>query len=270
MRWMALSIRLYRVLLLLYPVEFRDDYGLLMVQLFRDVLRDRYRQHGLVGAMLWWSKTLLDLTITVIEQRRKANFTMGKSSLVQQTGMYLVIGGVLVSLSAFSQLQPGENTTYSGLYQVLFLLIAPGFLFVGLGINRLSSEMGKEGSLGAVLQWTLFLSEGGTLVMAVGAIVMVAEPELSSIWRVGSLIYVAGLMLFGLAHVWKPVLPIFRALPLQLAAGWLVVVLDILPYEQGTIYNMLSFLFVIGTGLAWLAIGQTLYRLETDALPTAT
>jgi hypothetical protein len=66
----ALSERLYRALLILYPGEYRREYGDLMVQVFRDMSRDKYRGQGRVGLALWWCAALLDLSRTVIEQRR--------------------------------------------------------------------------------------------------------------------------------------------------------------------------------------------------------
>jgi len=37
---LSASLRLYTLLLLIYPGSFRREYGELMVQLFRDLMRD--------------------------------------------------------------------------------------------------------------------------------------------------------------------------------------------------------------------------------------
>lgn len=51
-----------------------------MVQVFRDVAQDSFRKHGMIGLVGWWCAALLDLTYTVIEQRRTAN--MSKSTFI--------------------------------------------------------------------------------------------------------------------------------------------------------------------------------------------
>ena len=42
-----------------------------MIQLFRDATRDLYRQQGKIGLLSWWLSTILDLIVTVIEQRKE-------------------------------------------------------------------------------------------------------------------------------------------------------------------------------------------------------
>jgi hypothetical protein len=122
---LSIAERVYHALLILYPSDYRRDYGSLMVQVFRDVSRDRYREQGPAGIALWWCATLLDLTLTVIEQRRKVRFAMVKSRLIQLTGILLVAGGICGVIAAFSQLQPGSHYTYRGVYQLATYLVAP-------------------------------------------------------------------------------------------------------------------------------------------------
>ncbi len=66
----TLSERIYRRLLWLYPAEFRDEYGPLMIQLFRDRRRDEKRIAHL------WIDTLFDLAATVPAQYLKAGDRM--------------------------------------------------------------------------------------------------------------------------------------------------------------------------------------------------
>ncbi|MCB9451393.1 MAG: hypothetical protein H6672_08125 [Anaerolineaceae bacterium] len=260
--YIALSERIYRILLVLYPPAYRREYGPLMVQFFRDVSRERYHQQGFVGVALWWCMTLLDLTYTVIEQRRKVNFTMSKSTLAQSAGMLLVVGGWGSIGAAFSQLQPGDHTTYTGLYQALTLLFVPSFLFVGLGCIGLGLRYDE--SLGAVGQWMLFLSGIGAVVMALGGVVTAFDASLRGVYLSGGILHGAALTAFGLFHVWKPILPIFRALPLQLASGLLLLLLDILQTGSGTLNHALAFLLFLGVGLVWLAIGLAVNRQPRD------
>jgi hypothetical protein len=262
-RWIALSETIYGLLLSLYPPEFRREYGAHMRQIFRDVARDRYHHQGVAGLAFWWNRTLLDLTLTVIEQHRKVRFVMSKSTFIQLTGIFLVVGGALSGLAAFSQLQPDDHYTYHGIYQALILLLAPGWLLVGLGCFGLALRYAP--ALGAVGQWTLYLTGIGLLVMAAGVVGTSIQDSLWNVWMAGGVLHVIGLTAFGLLHVWKPALPIFRALPLQIAGGWLVMMLGVLQTSSQTTNNTLAFLLFVGMGLAWLAIGLAVNRQQKEA-----
>ena len=72
-RWpVALSVRIYRRLLWIYPAGFRHDYGAPMVQLFQDCCRAVYTRHGDRGLGLLWLQTARDLAATSLRERRSA------------------------------------------------------------------------------------------------------------------------------------------------------------------------------------------------------
>jgi hypothetical protein len=259
----ALSERIYRALLIFYPADYRREYGALMVQVFRDMYRDTYHSQGWAGMAFWWCTTLLDLTLTVIEQRRKVRFEMSKSMFVQLTGIFLIVGGFFGVIAPFSQLQPGDHYTYYGIYQVFIWLLAPGYLLVGLGCIGLALRYDQ--ALGTSGRWTLYLSGIGTLVMAVGVVATSIEDSLWNLWMAGGILHTVALTAFGLLHIRKPALPIFRALPLQIAAGWLVLWLGLPQRFPQSTANLLTFLMFFGMGLAWLAIGFAVHRQQRDA-----
>jgi hypothetical protein len=262
-RWIALSGHVYGALLNLYPVVYRREYGWLMRQVFRDVSRDRYYSHGLVVIALWWCRTLFDLTLTVLEERRKAEFVFSKSTIAQLTGILLVLGGAFGALAAFSQLQPDDHYTYYGVYQLLIWLLAPSYLLIGLGCIGLALRYDE--ALGSLRRWTLYLTAVGSWVMAVGIVATSMNDDWWELWLAGGVMHLAGLAAFGLLHLQKPTLPIFRALPLMIAGGWLAMMLGILRTTSQTSNNALAFLIVVGTGLAWLAIGQAVNRQQRNA-----
>ena len=262
----TLSERIYRALLILYPAEYRLEYGTLMAQIFRDVSRDAYRSQGALGLAFWWCATLFDLTRTVIEQHRKV--TMSKSTFIQWTGILLIIGGAFWGLAAFSQFQPDDHYSYYGIYQVLILLAAPGILLIGLGCIGLALRY--ESALGALGKWLLYLSGIGAMMMAVSFVATSIQDSLWDIWMASSAFHVIALTLFGLLHLRKPTLPIFRALPLQIASGWIIVMTGVFVglFPQTTA-NLLSFLMFFGMGLAWLAIGLAVHRKQSQVVPVA-
>ena len=62
-----LSEKLYRLLLLAYPREYRCKYGELMIQLFRDRMR---RDGGGFGVLNVWMEMIADLVGSALKERR--------------------------------------------------------------------------------------------------------------------------------------------------------------------------------------------------------
>lgn len=257
-KWLALSEEIYGTLLVLYPAEYRHEYGPLMLQVFRDVSRDAYQRQGMLGMIFWWCRTLFDLTVTVIEERRRVRFVMTKSTLIHSAGMLLAVGGAFTALAAFSQFQPGDHYTYEGIYQALLWLMAPGMLLVGLGCFGLALRYSQP--LGVLGRWLLYGTGVGSLAMSAALVVSTIQPSLWNVWVLGFLIYTGGLIAFGLWHARTPVLPVFRFLPLQMGAGWAVLILWMVPSSNEILIHALQFLMFVGMGLAWMAIGMAVNR----------
>jgi putative ABC transport system permease protein len=59
-RWMALSERWFRLLLRLYPQDFRDDMGNGLVEAYRDRAREAIARGGVLGLIGVWVRALLD------------------------------------------------------------------------------------------------------------------------------------------------------------------------------------------------------------------
>ena len=59
-RLLALSERWFRLLVRLYPVDFRDDMGQSVVEAYRDRARAAYAQRGIAGITVVWWRALVD------------------------------------------------------------------------------------------------------------------------------------------------------------------------------------------------------------------
>ena len=69
-RWpIALSARVYRLLLAAYPKRFRQEYGREMALAFRDCCRDAHRQGGSLALLRLWPRTLRDLAVSALGER---------------------------------------------------------------------------------------------------------------------------------------------------------------------------------------------------------
>ncbi|GAB1543654.1 hypothetical protein NUACC21_63300 [Scytonema sp. NUACC21] len=65
---LLVSVRFYRLLLFMYPKNFRAEYGDEIVMLFSDMSKDAIRQRGWLGLFSVWSVVLPELGATVREQ----------------------------------------------------------------------------------------------------------------------------------------------------------------------------------------------------------
>ena len=66
-RLLALSNRVYCLLLYLYPVPFRQEYGYHMAQLFRDDVRSTLRDSGRLAVVGLWLLAFFDLLKTAVD-----------------------------------------------------------------------------------------------------------------------------------------------------------------------------------------------------------
>src|SRR5260370_25228523 len=71
-RIVSASDRLYRVLLLCYPKEFRWSYRLEMAETCRDCCQEALAEHGSWGVIRLWSFVLYDLAGTVLIEHYRA------------------------------------------------------------------------------------------------------------------------------------------------------------------------------------------------------
>lgn len=71
-RWLQLSDRLYRSLLLIYPREFRCAFGGEMAQTFRACCREALHGAGAMGLLRLWSNVLSDLAISATVEHIRA------------------------------------------------------------------------------------------------------------------------------------------------------------------------------------------------------
>lgn len=69
-RVLRFSERVFEVLLVAYPKEFRLEYGPLMAQAFRDLCRRELDYAGARGILGLWGRTLLDLATSAFAERR--------------------------------------------------------------------------------------------------------------------------------------------------------------------------------------------------------
>lgn len=245
MNLLQISERVYRALLNLYPADFRRTYRQPMLQVFRDVCRDAYRQGGAWGLAQWWAAAGVDFLQSVLTEHRKASFTM--SRLIQWSGWLCILGGVFFAAS--SLLQAGFQTLSMAALVPGMALITLGLLGIFLRYRAQINLFGKLALLATLL---------GAGVASIGWLLTLTLSE--SFWSVffmGWLLYIGGHTVFGgfaatthLLPKWNFALLIGSALPLT------VVVLSSQRLFSGASGGAFVMLLLIGVG--WILTGWAL------------
>ncbi len=65
----SVSERVYKALLMVYPKEFRDEYGPQIVRDFRDLCWEELERGGVAGFARLWGRTALDIAKTALAER---------------------------------------------------------------------------------------------------------------------------------------------------------------------------------------------------------
>ena len=261
---LILSERVYRTLLVLYPADFRQDYGQHMAQVFRDMCRDIYRQGGAVELINWWAATLFDLLQTVIAEHRKVSFTMSQAKLIQWSGWLCIFGGIFFLASSVTQLQSGSGIMFGA--ASLYALV-PGMALITLGLFgillRYNAHLNLFGKL------SLLTALIGAGVTSIGLLLtLTVGNDFWNLFMLGWLVQVAGHSVFGgfvmtthLLPKWNFALLIGSALPLT-------VVVLVLSSQQAT-SGWAAFAMLLLIGISWLLTGWALNS-QSSASPQLT
>lgn len=178
----SIAERLYRVLLFAYPAKHRREYGPLLVQLFRDLCRDSYRQKGPLGLIQLWIYVLVDTVVTAAVEHFYGLQEGGQVMTKRQHWTVLSLAGLPLELGVFlflinpkfiSQLfTPNKAQPIGWLMTAAILLLASAAYVV----QRRIIVLGKKGFfVGSVL----FLVVPALLLVLFGpAIVMILKAGL--------------------------------------------------------------------------------------------
>lgn len=176
----SFSERLYRVLLVAYPSEFRLRYGEQLVQAFEDLYREELEQRGKIGLLVLWTRTLGDLAVSVFSER--SGFLMSSPSLIRLGGAAFVLGGILYLVTwwlfftvvRFAGWFPNEfwSNALAPLPQGPAAIdLATGLIATGLLILGTSLIWGAL----RVIRWAKVLITAGTSLAALSVVASIVE-----------------------------------------------------------------------------------------------
>lgn len=271
-----LSIRMYRALIIIYPSEFRQDYGGPMVQVFGDCCRRAFREAGMTGLLLLWWRTLIDTVKTAIEEHSQRGVYMAKQTFIKLSGWALILSGIALVLGSLASLRPTydpNNMLSLSIDQYANAVAAP---LVLAGIILLSI-----GSLGILLRYGDKASGFGRYSLGTGTFFglvsitsyLFLTVDNTGLWwnifSISVMIQFLGLTFFGIDALRQCTLPRWNGLPV-LAGMWIPLLLIInairelisgvspFPQAETAILLILTLAGLVGLGI----------ELETDAQPS--
>ena len=124
-------VRLYRMLLVVYPKQHRSEYGESMAQLARDRLRD---EGGGVRTSRVWAALLSDLATSAVRERMESPMQAFKSGWWRLAAV--LIGTVLAVAGVDGLFDPAEGAWYQWTLGRGALVAAPMLIVAGLIVRR--------------------------------------------------------------------------------------------------------------------------------------
>ena len=200
-----LSRRIYKLLLIAYPAEFRHEYGAEMAQVFRDRYHYEAQRNRHLAILAYWFRTVVDLVVTATKEHSE-NF--GKDRYLMNNlrrDIVALLGCTGIVLAALVLLRYGISHEVSSILvlgKVLDAVVTTGI--IGNLIVFILVKVTKRNSLRIAL-WT-FLIVHVVLVFVLSIIGSRVEPQFS----LGSIIIayvVSFLFWFGLHWAWRSMRP---------------------------------------------------------------
>jgi len=266
----AISVRVYQLLLVAYPTQFRQEYSSQMMQVFQDACLRAVRQNGTNGMLKLWALTILDLIQSVISEYMQKDAQMKqqmkqqmKPEDIQRAGWAFILGAMSFVFGLFLAIIEYSNGSWS-LFALLSLVFVslPLLVFGVLGLrNRYGEKAGRFGKnillIGAIL---------GPVTSITGFFVMPVEPLWFVIYAGPAVLFLC-LTLFGVAALYTKPMPHGNGLPVMAGLSYPAIIIfyliSVIAGDSSS-SSMPDVIYIILTtiqGIALLALG---YILKAD------
>ena len=218
----AISVKVYQMLLVAYPTKFRQEYGPHMLQVFRDYCLRTVHRSGMNGLAKLWVVTLLDLVQSIVSEHVHKEIEMKKEMEprdIRMVGWAIIVGSVVFVLGMFIDALLPNNNWYV-IIAIVSMISMPLLAFGLLGLRRrYGDQVGVFGKnillIGSVL---------GLLMSIIGYIGEVGsfgrwDDHMAVLILAGPMVLFACLALFGIAALSKKPLPRWNTVPI-IAGAW--------------------------------------------------
>ena len=236
-----------RTLLILYPRDFRDEYGALLVQAFRD----RSRHDTVEGSMGWvwfWFEIVIDLIRSAASVRKgtpmtRSRFIRDAASAAKLAGGLIVVGTIW-SIAVLMAVDSAWNRYLAIRYTMAGWFVIAGLLLV---VSVAGIFLRFRGRLG--------------IVGKIGSVLVVVGLPFTVFYGVGLLLVVPGLLLLVIAALITRTIPYQPVVIAAVALGASFVVA-----AQGSPETPVWALPLgVGAGAAWYWLGRTISEQDSQA-----
>ena len=199
-RQLTRSITLYRLLLLAYPARYRCEFGVEMVQVFRDDMRSTIQERGSWGLAGRWLLIFIDLIRSAFAKHIWEVFHMPVHTLARWNGVAAALGGALfVFIAVFNSAGIGAGGAFFRFLRFLLPLV----LLWGLGLGGLYRHLPRSAHMaGRIATGTALLS----LFFIAAGVLLLDLTESDAAW---------GLLMVGFYGLVAPS-PAWASLPLSI------------------------------------------------------
>ena len=263
----AFSVRVYQLLLVTYPTQFQQEYGLQMILAFRDCCLRTIRQSGTSGMPRLWLSTLLDLVQSVVTEHTQKETQMKKEMKpedIRRAGWALILGAISFVLSIYLAIIEYSDWSIFALLLLVFVSL-PILVFGVLGLRtRYGEKVGRFGK--SILLFGAIL---GPLTSIIGFLLMSINPLWFVIYAGPAVLFLC-LTLFGIAALFAKPLPRWNMLPILAGLSYPAIILfyifNALAAGNWSDYSynvpdIVNILLITIQGIALLALG---YILKAD------
>jgi hypothetical protein len=259
---LALSGRIYNLLLYAYPASFRREYGRPMAQLFRDEARDTLQGSGTAGLIGLWFLTLFDLLKTAIAEHIWEVFHMPLQKLLQRwSGPAAAIAGLLWVSPSLIEVEGNLG----------ILLYAPAFLLMAVGLAGLYQRLSASQRLASRLAFGVALM-GLLIMLAVALFLLIPVPDAANfffgtLWGVlvAFLPIIAGFAGMGVIAISTGALGRLSFVPLAQAAFMLGILFTLSDSGPNRPTPPAQTTFLVLFGISWILLGFALWSTPEDA-----
>ena len=263
---LALSNRIYCLLLYLYPASFRQEYGYHMAQLFRDDVRGTMQESGGVAVVGLWFLAFFDLLKTAVAEHFWEIFHMPIEKLTRWSGAAAALGGLLlaigvISIARLTRWANGIETAVAGSW----LAVITALLMV-LGLFGLYKCLPT--TIGHLNTLAFMAAAGGLLTLHVGWVIGVWTNNFGNRFDVAAAasfvfatLWLAGFIGMGILAMTTRALGRWSFTPLLVVATFVMAV----SFGMGVPPNSFMVTVLVSIyAMSWLLLGVALWQTHQE------
>ena len=272
-RIVAVSDRIYRVVLNVYPRGFRDEYQEEMALTMRDQVRESWARHGAVGVIALWLRVLLDTARSAFVEHAKQGWGVSLSWQGLGHGLAVAVGYPLafVSFVAWSGELVGFETAENWLLPRRYLypvFAGPGFVLVGIGLRGLYRRLDV---LEPATIRCVALGVGLGLAGIAGVVAGMSGPSdyfAGFTIPAAFVLFTVGLVSMGRMALRKRTFGLLSFIPLAAAASACVWFFSLPRQLSGGFHNVFQTSATIAHVTMWFILGLLLWANPPESTPS--